>query len=334
MGEQLRVGVAGLGLLGEVRARNVARLPTAHLHAVASRRPEVAEEVAQRYRASRFYTDYADLFSDSELEAVIISTAVVDHVDHIIQAAAQGLDIFVEKPVAFALNDIDRAAAVVSKAEIYCQVGFQRRYDPGYVAAKQQIEQGEIGRPVLFKGISRDPFWPEKQDGPGYNTTFLDLGVHDFDLARWLMGSEVGEIYATGATLVYPKLAEFGDLDNAVISLVFENGALGCIDLSRNARYGYDIRTEVLGDEGALIIGDLQQTSVKTLTRRGVYHDVYPWYLDRFDAAFKAELAAFVEAVQTGERAGAGIAEARRATQIGLAALESWQSKQPVVMAS
>jgi predicted dehydrogenase len=294
----------------------------------------VAEEVAQRYSTSRFYTDYADLFSDSELDAVIISTAVVDHVDHIIQAAAQGLDIFVEKPVAFALNDIDRAAAAVDEAKVYCQVGFQRRYDPGYVAAKQQIEQGEIGRPVLFKGISRDPFWPEKQDGPGYNTTFLDLGVHDFDLARWLMGSEVREIYATGATLVYPKLAEFGDLDNAVISLVFENGALGCIDFSRNARYGYDIRTEVLGDEGALIIGELQQTSVKTLTRRGVCHDVYPWYLDRFDAAFKAELAAFVEAVQVGERAGAGISEARRATQIGLAALESWQSKQPVLMAS
>ncbi len=104
----------------------------------------------------------------------------------------------------------------------------------------------------MFKAVSRDPFWPEKQDGTGYNTTFLDMGVHDFDLARWLMGSEVHEVYAIGAALVYPKLTEFGDVDNTVVSLIFESGALGSIDINRNARYGYDIRAEVLGDEGAL----------------------------------------------------------------------------------
>jgi scyllo-inositol 2-dehydrogenase (NAD+) len=332
MSEKLVVGVAGLGLIGEVRARNIAQLPNARLHAVASRRAEVAQEVAQRYNANRFYTDYTQLFNDPELDAVIISTAIVDHVDHIIQAAEQGLHIFVEKPVAFALAEIDRALTAVEQAGVYCQVGFQRRFDPGYVAAKRQIEQGVVGRPVLFKGVSRDPFWPEKQDGPGYNTTFLDLGVHDFDLARWLMDSEVRQIYATGAALVYPKLAEFGDLDNAVISLVFENGTLGCIDFSRNARYGYDIRTEILGDEGALVIGDLQQTPLLTLTRRGVCHDVFPWYLDRFAEAFKAELAAFVATVQNGQGPGPGINEARQSTQIGLAALESWQSGQPITL--
>ncbi|MEW5960890.1 MAG: Gfo/Idh/MocA family oxidoreductase [Chloroflexota bacterium] len=332
MSKKLVVGVAGLGLIGEVRARNLAQLPTARLHAVASRRAETAQEVAQRYNAERFYTDYAQLFSDPALDAVIISTAIVDHVDHIVQAAEQGLHIFVEKPVAFALADIDRAAAAVEKAGVFCQVGFQRRYDPGYMAARQQLDQGVIGRPLLFKGLSRDPFWPEKQDGPGYNTTFLDLGVHDFDLARWLMGSEVRQIYATGAALVYPKLAEFGDLDNAVVSLVFENGTLGCIDFSRNARYGYDIRTEILGDEGALVIGDLQQTPLLTLTRRGVCHDVFPWYLDRFDAAFKAELAAFVTSIQHGRSPSPGLADARQATEIGLAALESWQSQQPVTL--
>jgi predicted dehydrogenase len=272
------------------------------------------------------------MFNDPDLDAVIISTAIVDHVDHIIQAAEHGLHIFVEKPIAFILEEIDRALAAVKKAGVYCQVGFQRRFDPGYVAARQKIEAGVIGRPVIFKGISRDPFWPEKQDGPGYNTTFLDLGVHDFDLARWLMGSEIREIYATGASLVYPKLAEFGDLDNAVISLVFESGALGCIDFSRNARYGYDIRTEILGDEGALMIGGLQQTPLLTLTRRGVCHDVFPWYLERFAEAFKAELAAFVEAVQLGHTPTPNIIDGRKATEIGLAALKSWQNRQPVDM--
>jgi len=332
MSGKLVLGVAGLGLIGEARVRDAAQLSNVRVQAVASRRAEAAQEVAQRYSIDRVYTDYAQLLSDPDLDAVVISTAIVDHVEHIIQAAESGKHIFVEKPIAFALADIDRAIAAVEAAGVFCQVGFQRRYDPGYAAAKRQLEQGMIGRPVLFKGVSRDPFWPEKQDGPGYNTTFLDLGVHDFDQARWLMGSEVREVYAVGGALVYPKLAEFADLDNAVISLVFENGSLGCIDFSRNARYGYDIRTEVLGDEGALIIGGFQQTPLLTLTRSGVCHDVFPWYLERFAEAFKAELAAFVAAVQNGQMPSPGLKEARRATQIGLAVLESWQRKQPVVV--
>ena len=330
MTEKLVIGVAGLGTLGEVRARNVAKLENARLGAVASRRPGVAQRIAQRYNADRFYTDYAQLFADPELDAIIISTAIVDHVDHITQAAENGLHIFVEKPVSFTLEEIDRALATVEKAGVHCQVGFQRRFDPGYVAAMQKIEAGVIGHPVLFKGTSRDPCWPEKQDGPGYNTTLLDLGVHDFDLARWLMGSEICEIYTNGAALVYPKLAEFGDFDNGVVSLVFENGALGCIDFSRNARYGYDIRTEILGDEGALMIGGLQQTPLTSLTRNGVCHDVFPGYLERFEEAFKADLAAFTKSVQTDRTPSPGIADARKATEVGLAALESWQKGQPV----
>lgn len=330
MTRRIVVGVAGLGLLGETRARMIAQLPNVNLHAVASRRADVAQEVAQRCGADCFYTDYAELFNDHALDAVVISTAIVDHVDHIIQAAQHGLHILVEKPISFVLEEIDRASAAVEQAGVHCQIGFQRRFDPGYAAAKHKIEEGIIGRPVMFKGVSRDPFWPEKQDAGGYNTLFLDLGVHDFDLARWLMGSEIRVVYATGATLVYSKLAEFGDLDNAVVSLVFESGALGCVDFSRNARYGYDIRTEILGDEGALMIGGLQQTPLLTLTRNGVHHDVFPWYLERFSHAFRAELDAFVEAVQNGQSPTPSPVDGRKATEIGLAALESWRTGQPV----
>ena len=329
MTEQLRIGVTGLGTLGRVRARNIARLPQAQLHAVASRRPEVAQEVASRYGADRFYTDYSELFGDPDLDAVVISTAIVDHVDHILQAAEQGLHIFVEKPVSFSLADTDRAIAAVEQAGVCCQVGFQRRFEAGYAAAKKQIEAGLIGRPVMFKAISRDPFWPEKQDGPGYNTTFLDLGVHDFDLARWLMGTEIQEIYATGDALVYPELAEMGDVDNAIVSIVFESGALGAVDLSRNARYGYDIRTEVLGDQGALMIGGLQQTPLLTLTSDGVYHDVFPFYLERFEEAFVADLTAFVEAILCGQPPTPTLFDSRKATEAGLAAVASWRERQP-----
>jgi scyllo-inositol 2-dehydrogenase (NAD+) len=325
---RLRIAVVGLGPMGQVHASNIAKIPQAYLHAVASRRPDVAQETAQCYHATRFYSDYDQLFSDPDLDAVVIATGCAEHPQHIIQAARHGLHIFTEKPIGFTLETIDQALAAVQEAGVHLQVGFMRRFDPGYAAAKKKIDEGAIGRPLMFKGVSRDPFWPEKQDGPGYNTTFLDLGVHDFDLARWLMGSEVSEVYAVGKVLVYPKLAEFGDVDNALVTLTFENGALGSIDFSRNARYGYDIRAEVLGDEGALMIGGLQQTPLLALSRDGVTHDVFPWYPQRFADAFMAELAAFVDALQTGRAPEPGGIEGRRASEIGLAAVESWRSGQ------
>jgi scyllo-inositol 2-dehydrogenase (NAD+) len=328
--DRLRLAVVGLGNMGQVHAGNVAKLPNARLHAVASRRPEVAQEVAQRYNADRFYTDYEQLFAAPDLDAVVIATGCVEHPGHIIQAAQHGLHIFSEKPIGFTLEDTDRALAAVREAGVHFQVGFMRRFDPGYAAAKQKIDEGLIGRPVMFKAVSRDPFWPEKQDGPGYNTTFLDLGVHDFDLARWLMGSEVSEVYAIGKALVYPKLAEFGDVDNAIVSLAFENGAMGGIDFSRNARYGYDIRAEVLGDEAALMIGSLQQTTMLFLSRDGVTHDVFPWYPQRFADAFMGEVAAFVDALQADRPPKPDGLDGRRATEIGIAAVESWLSGQPV----
>jgi inositol 2-dehydrogenase len=328
--ERLRIAVAGLGNMGQVHAGNVARLPNARLHAVASRRPEVAQEVAERFNAERFYTDYDQLFGDPDLDAVVIATGIVDHPQHIIQAAQNGLHVLTEKPIAFNLEDTDRVLGAVAEADAHLQVGFMRRFDPGYAGAKKKIEEGAIGRPVLFKACSRDPFWPEKQDGPGFNTTYLDLGVHDFDLARWLVGSEVSEVYALGKVLVYPKLAEFGDVDNAVVSLTFENEALGVVDMSRNARYGYDIRAEVLGDEGALSIGGLQQTPLLVLSRDGVAHDVFPWYPERFADAFLGEVAAFADAVRGGRMPTPDGLDGRRATEIGVAALESWRSGQPV----
>jgi scyllo-inositol 2-dehydrogenase (NAD+) len=328
--DRLRIAVVGLGNMGQVHASNVAKLPSACLHAVASRRIEVAQEVAERFNAERFYTDYDQLLDDPDLDAVLIATGIVDHPEQIIRAAQNGLHVFTEKPIAFNLEDTERVLAAVAEAGVHLQVGFMRRFDPGYAGAKKKIEAGAIGRPVLFKACSRDPFWPEKQDGPGYNTTYLDLGVHDFDLARWLVGDEISEVYALGKVLVYPKLAEFGDVDNAVVSLSFENGALGVVDFSRNARYGYDIRAEVLGDEGALSIGGLQQTPLLVLSRDGVTHDVFPWYPERFADAFWAEVAAFVDAIQAGRVPEPGGLEGRRATEIGVAALESWRSGQPV----
>ncbi len=327
-----RLGVAGLGPAGQLHAANIATLPTARLHAVASRRPGVAEEFARRYDVARAYTDYAELFADGELDAVVIASAGGEHPDHIIGAARHGRHIFTEKPVGFTLESIDRAVAAVRDAGVHLQVGFMRRFDPGYAQAKRKIEEGAIGHPVLFRANSRDPFFPEKQGTGGYNTTFLDLAVHDFDLARWLMGSEVREVYATGGALVYPSLRDAGDVDNAVVSLTFETGAVGTVDLSRNARYGYDVRAEIVGDEGALLIGKLRQTPVVRLSRSGATHDVFSWYPERFAQAFAAEMAAFVEALRTERAPSPDGWDGRCASEIGHAAVDSWRTGKPVTL--
>lgn len=332
MTEQPNIGVVGLGKMGQIHAGNVAAHFQARLHAVASTRPEVAQEVAEAYGASRFYPDYPSLFADPDLDAVIIATACEDHPAHIIQAVEHGLHIFSEKPLGFTLEAIDQALAAVEAAGVQLQVGFMRRFDPAYAAAKRQIEAGDIGRPMMIRANSRDPFWPgaQRQDGPGYNTLLLDLGVHGFDEARWLMGSEVSEVYAIGGALVYPKLGELGDADNMIVSLKFANGAIGTLDFSRNARYGYDIRAEVLGDQGALQIGGLQQTQLLNLRAEGITHDVYPWYPQRFAQAFETEMAAFIESLRAGRRPDPGPRDGRVATEIGLAAVESWRRGQPV----
>jgi scyllo-inositol 2-dehydrogenase (NAD+) len=330
--KRIKIGVVGLGPMGQIHARHLASIPEARLVAVASRRERVAREVAEQLGAERFYTNYADLFADRELEAVAIATATFEHKEHIVQAAAQGLRIFTEKPIALTLKDTDEALEAVRRAGVRLQVAFMRRFDPAYALAKKKIEEGVIGRPVMFKGISRDPKWPaHEDDDPRVSGGFFtDMGVHDYDLARWLMGQEVKEVYAIGRALVYPRLADYGDMDNGLINLVFADGSLGNIDLSRNARYGYDIRTEVLGAEGGLWIGTTQQTQTLVLTRGGVTHDVYPWYPERFEIAYYNEIAAFIEGLLAGRDLSPTGEDSRAALEIALAVNRSYRTGQPV----
>lgn len=327
MNNRIRIGVIGLGPMGMKHARSVAENPDAQLAAVATRRAEAGNEMNARY-GCRVYGDYRALLDDADIDAVVIASATQDHPAHIIAAAQAHKPIFTEKPTALTLADADRVISAVTQNDVRCMVGFMRRWDPAYAAAKQKIDAGEIGKPVTFKAVSRDPFWPaHENDDPRVSGGFwVDMGVHDFDLARWLMGAEVREVHAIGGALVYPVLKEFDDMDNGIVSFVFDNDALGSTELSRNARYGYDIRTEVLGSDGALFIGSLQQTGLQVLNKNGVTHDVFPWYLERFDQAFRNEINAFIAALKEGQRElSPNVYDARAALAIGLAAREAWR---------
>jgi myo-inositol 2-dehydrogenase/D-chiro-inositol 1-dehydrogenase len=327
------LGLIGAGRMGKVFAHTLAfAVAEARLLAVADVDPQAGQQAAARYGAAFHTTDYRELLARPDIEAVLVVTPTATHATIVQQAAAAGKHIFCEKPLAMTLPACDQAIAAVEKAGVLLQLGFMRRFDPAYVMAKQRIEAGEIGSPVMFRSTSRDPHRTSLEFARRENSggMIMDMGVHDFDLARWLMGSEVVRLHSLGGCLAYPELAEVGDIDNAVIQLQFENGALGSIDLSRNAVYGYDIRTEVLGTQGGLLIGNLQQTATLVLTRQGVRHDTMPYFMERFGAAYAAEIRDFVDCVLTGRQPGASGPEARRATAIGLAATRSLDEGRPV----
>ena len=177
-------------------------------------------------------------------------------------------------------------------------MGFMRRFDPGYAAAKEKIEQGAIGRPVVFKSSSRDPFRPslEYANPASSGGIMVDMGIHDFDLARWFMG-DVDTVLAAGAVLAYPEMASIGDIDNAIATLVFADGRLGVIDLTRNGVYGYDISTELLGDAGTIRVGYLRETPLYTMTKNNVAHDTVPYFMERFERAYTLQLRNFAQNV-------------------------------------
>ena len=218
---------------------------------------------------------------------------------------------------------------------MFLQMGFMRRFDAGYASAKKQIEEGRIGTPLVFKSTSRDPFRPslEYANPKSSGGMLLDMGIHDFDLARWFMG-EVRTVSTIGATIAYPELATVGDIDNAVASLTFASGKLGVVDLSRSGIYGYDISTEILGLEGTLKIGYLRETPVMLMTKNSVAHDTVPYFMERFRDAYTTQLQNFAQNVQQERPAPITIEDGMEALRIGVAATRAHETGRSVVVSA
>jgi len=323
---KIGIGVIGLGRMGQVYATySAGQLADANLVAVADMREEVVNSFADRVGNAQSYTDYHDLLNNSNVDAVIVTTPTSTHRDVVIAAAEAGKAIFCEKPTALTLAATDGMIAAVKKAHVMFQVGFMRRFDSGYAAAKQHIEAGAIGEPVVIRSIGRDPFRTslEYANPAVSGGLILDMAIHDFDLLRWLMGDEVQRVYTEVASLVYPELETIGDVDNAMMNLRFERGGLGNVEVSRTAHYGYDIQTNVIGTKGALQIGYLQETPVLLLTPEGARHDVVPHFPQRFGPAYTAQIAHFVECLRDNKTPSVTPTDARAALQIGLAATRS-----------
>lgn len=332
----IRIGLIGAGRMGKVFANTLAfGVSEVKLVAVADPGEAILNEVRDRYHIPDAYRDYRQLLDSKEVDAVVIASPTSTHAEVVMAAAAAGKDIFCEKPLSQSVAECDQAIQAVKNAGVKLQLGFMRRYDPSYRMAHQKILDGAIGKPVMFKSTSRDPRRTSLEFARRENSggMIVDMGVHDFDLARWLMFSEVERVSSEGGCLAFPELSEAGDIDNAVINLRFVNGAVGNIDISRNAVYGYDIRSEVLGTEGSLWIGYLQQTPTLVLNRQGVTHDTVPYFMERFATAYAEEIRVFVNHILNGTAPEVTGEDARAATIIGIAATRSLDESRPVNLA-
>jgi predicted dehydrogenase len=336
---EIRIAVVGVGRMGLTHAENLARrVRGVKLVAVTTSSAERAAEARACCGGVGVYPDLETLLDAGGLDAVCISSSTSAHADNVVQCAQAGLHIFCEKPLALTLADCERAIAAAEGAGVKLMIGHVRQFDAGHVEAKEYIEAGAIGKPLVFRAISGDvdPPPPSFADPAVSGGLILDAMYHDLYLSRWLMGAEPVRAYTEGGALVDPAIGAVGDVDNAVVTLRFAGdapgavGAIGTLYVSRTTRYGHDLRVEVIGDEGAVQIGRFRQTPVRLLDRRGVHHDM-PWTTpDRLGEAFVTEMQAFVDCLRDGSPPPVSGRDSRATVAVGLAATCSLHECRPV----
>jgi len=325
---KINVGVIGAGRIGQIHARNIKfRIPGAKLYAVADVNFEAARRMAAELEVPVETSDHRQLMEDESIQAIVICSSTDTHAGMIIEAALAGKHVFCEKPIALDMDRIDQALAAVAKGGVKLQVGFNRRFDPSFRKVRELVAAGRIGVPQLLRISSRDPEPPPLDYVRCSGGLFLDMMIHDFDMARFLIGDEVTELLATGNCQVDPEIGKCGDVDTAVVLLKFKNGALGTIDNSRRAVYGYDQRVEVFGSEGCAVAGNKIPTEVtlhnteSTLSDKPLY-----FFLERYEEAYLAEMKEFISCIRENRVPTVGGLDGKVSVAMGYAALESLKS--------
>ncbi len=331
-GQKLQIGIIGAGRIGRVHAETLAfRLPEARVVAIADVNREAAQSVAARCNIAKVAETSAEVLADPQIDAVLICSSTDTHADLIVQAAEAGKHIFCEKPIAFTLCQIDRALAAVKAAGVQLQIGFNRRFDANFARVRQAVVSGEIGVPSMLHIVSRDPAPPPLAYIRASGGIFMDMTIHDFDMARFLIGDEVDEIYTTGGVMVDPEIGLAGDLDTALIVLRFRNGVIGAIDNSRKAAYGYDQRVEILGSEGKIATRNCYPNQALVSNSKAVYKDLpLNFFMERYTESFASELRSFVTAVRNNRPTAVTAIDGRIPVVMALAARKSYDEHRPV----
>jgi myo-inositol 2-dehydrogenase/D-chiro-inositol 1-dehydrogenase len=325
--EKINVGVIGTGRIGRIHGRNLKfQIPGARLAAVADVMAKSVREFAADLEVPVCETDYHRILENKDIQAVVICSSTDSHARIITEAAQAGKDIFCEKPIALDLGKIDQALEAVRQAGVKLMVGFNRRFDPGFKKAQETVKAGKIGTPQLIRISSRDPELPPPEYVKVSGGLFLDMMIHDFDMARFLAG-EVAELLAVGKCLVDPVIGQLGDIDTAVVTLKYQSGALGVIDNSRRAVYGYDQRIEVFGSEGAVIVGNKTPTEMALYNAETIQTEKpLFFFLERYQEAYLAEMNHFVQAILNNSQPSVGGSDGKISVQMGYAANESMSS--------
>ncbi|MET3848550.1 inositol 2-dehydrogenase [Paenibacillus sp. OAE614] len=331
MSKQLNIGVIGAGRIGRLHTENLLKHPQVKVKAIADLQIDHARAWAEGLGIPMLTQDAEQILGDPGIDAVFICTSTNTHIDMIVRSAKAGKHIFCEKPISFDVRGTLRALQSAADGGVKFQLGFNRRFDPNFRRVKEIVASGEIGDPHLIKITSRDPSPPPHDYIKVSGGLFMDMAIHDFDMARFLSGSEVDEVYVQGAVLVDPVIGELGDVDTAVIMLRFRNGAIGVIDNSRQAAYGYDQRVEVFGSLGQVNVQNDFPNSAEISTAGGVYRDKPKhFFLERYETAYRLEIESFVQAIVNNEDVPVSGEDGYQAELLADAARKSWLEKRPV----
>ncbi len=335
MSEQIGIGIIGAGRIGQLHADNlVCRIPQANVTAIADVYIDAAHKCAKQCHIPNVFDEPRRLIEDPQVDAVLICSSTNTHAELIIEAAQAGKHIFCEKPIDFQIKTIDRALEAVKKAGVKLQIGFNRRFDPGFKHARDTVAAGKIGVPHMVRITSRDPEPPPIEYVKVSGGLFLDMTIHDFDMCRYLLGEEISRIYAQGSSLVNPEIGRAGDIDTAIVTLTYESGAFCTIDNSRQAVYGYDQRVEVFGSEGCIIIGNPTPYNGTLCTQSRVEQPLpLYFFIERYNVSFLEEMRHFVKCVQEDTVPAVSGRDGKIPVMMGMAARESLETGLPVSIA-
>ncbi|WP_246637622.1 inositol 2-dehydrogenase [Crassaminicella profunda] len=332
MGKKMKVGIIGAGRIGKVHSQSIMNhIPEVEIKAISDVYLEGAKEWAEKMGIPTATQDYKEILNDPEIDAVLICSSTDTHAQISIEAARAGKHIFCEKPVDLSVAKVEAVLEEVKKAGVKFQVGFNRRFDHNFSKVKELIDGGKVGDLHIVKITSRDPAPPPAEYVKVSGGMFLDMTIHDFDMARFLVGSEVEEVYVSAAVRVDPAIGEAGDVDTAVINLKFADGTICVIDNSRKAAYGYDQRVEVFGSKGKVEIANDTPSSAILSTEEGVFSEKPKYFfLERYMDSFVDEMKEFMDAVLNEKEVPVTGIDGLKPVLIGLAAKESVKTGAPV----
>ena len=331
--EKLQVAVAGLGRIGKIHLKNLARnFPEIRVVAVMDV-DSASKAVADEFNVPWFVSTFDELLAIPDLDAVVICSPTDTHADYVTRAAWAGKQIFCEKPLDLSLERVHEVLTVVKETGVGLMLGFNRRFDPEFRKIKTLVENGSVGEPQIIKITSRDPGPPPISYIRSSGGMFLDMTIHDFDMARFISGKNVKEVFARATVTVDPEIGKAGDVDTAVIILTFEDGSMAVIDNSRKAAYGYDQRLEVFGSRGMAQNGNHFKDYHKLYTGDGVSGDLpLHFFLERYDESYNLEIREFIDALETGKAMPVDGSDGLASIAIGLAAKKSIQENRPVAL--